>query len=153
MDNIDYFAECLSELMADNEMTVGELSEKTGIRASRIYDFLGGKHIPSLQNAIRIADLFGCPLDFLFGFVPDFRPQKYVLNGTVTQNVRAAMDAYRDTRYRLHKNTGIDESQLRRWYIGKQTPSLVSLITLARALDVSVDKLVGRGVSAGSRQV
>ncbi len=144
MDHLNCFGDCLKELLADSGMSVKELSEKTKIRLSRLYDFLNKKHIPSLGNAIKIADVFGCPLDYLFGFTADFTPQTFTVSGSVSQNVKTAMDSSEMTRYQIHKKTDIDESQLLRWYAGKQTPSLVSLITLADALDLSLDTLAGR---------
>lgn len=144
MDHLNYFGDCLKELLADSGMSIKELSEKTKIRLSRLYDFLNKEHIPSLENAIKIADVFRCPLDYLFGFVADFSPQTFTVTGSVSENVKAAMDNSKMTRYQIHKKTNIDESQLLRWYAGKQTPSLVSLITLATALDLSIDTLLGR---------
>ena len=144
MDHLNSFADCLKELLAENGLSMRELSEKSGIRLSRLYDFLSRKHVPSLQNAVKIADVFCCPLDYLFGFAADYTPQTFTANGTVSQNVKAAMDNSGMTRYQLHKKTKIDEAQLLRWYAGKQTPSLVSLVALAEALDVSLDSLAGR---------
>lgn len=144
MDHLNYFGDCLKELLADSGMSIKYLSEKTTIRLSRLYDFLNKKHIPSFENAIKIADAFGCPLDYLFGFITDFTPQNFTVTGSVSENVVFAMNNSKLTRYQIHKKTNIDESQLQRWHSGKQTPSLVSLITLADALDIPLDTLVGR---------
>lgn len=83
MDHLNYFGDCLKELLADSGMSIKELSEKTKIRLSRLYDFLNKEHIPSLENAIKIADVFRCPLDYLFGFVADFTPQTFTVTGSV----------------------------------------------------------------------
>ena len=92
MDHLNYFGDCLKELLADSGMSIKELSEKTKIRLSRLYDFLNKEHIPSLENAIKIADVFRCPLDYLFGFIADFTPQTFTVTGSVSENVKAAID-------------------------------------------------------------
>lgn len=144
INHLNFFGDCLAELLSLTGKSIKELSAATNIRLSRLYDFFNKKHIPSLENAIKIADYFECPLDFLFGFVTDYKPRTYSLRGTVCEQVKNAIDRSGMSRYQLHKKTDIDESQLLRWYSGKQTPSLVSLITLADALDVSLDTLAGR---------
>ena len=103
MDHLNYFGDCLKELLADSGMSIKELSEKTKIRLSRLYDFLNKEHIPSLENAIKIADVFRCPLDYLFGFVADFTPQTFTVTGSVSENVKAAMDNSKMTRYQSTK--------------------------------------------------
>ena len=102
------------------------------------------EHIPSLENANKIADVFRCPLYYLFGFVTDFTPQTFTVTGSVSENVKAAMDSSKMNRYQTHKKVNIGESQLLRRYAGKQTPSLVSLITLATSLDLSFDTHIGK---------
>ena len=144
MNHLDCFADNLKELLADSGMSFKALSQKTKIRLSRIYDFLKKEHLPSTENAIKIADIFHCTLDYLFGFVSDFTPQNFTLTGTISENIKIAIDNSKMTRYQIHKTTKIDEAQLQRWYSGKQTPSLISLITLAEALDTSLDLLIGR---------
>ena len=143
-NHLNFFGDSLADLLSATGTTVKELSAKTGIGLSRIYDFLSKKHIPSLENAIKIADYFECSLDFLFGFVTDYKPRTYSLRGTVCEQVKNAIDRSGMSRYQIHKRTNIDESQLLRWYSGKQTPSLVSLIALADALGISLDTLAGR---------
>lgn len=144
MDHLAHFGDCLKDLLAENNLSLKELSDKTGIRLSRIYDFTNKLHAPSLANAVKIADLFHCPLDFLFGFIDDFTPADYRICDTVSSRVRIAMDKSKISRYQLSKATKVSQPQLLRWYHGTQVPTLVSLVTLAEHLDCSLDFLAGR---------
>lgn len=143
-DNIALFGDILKDLLLENDLSIKVLSEKTGIEQSRIYDFLNKRHIPSLDNAIKIADVFNCPLDYLFGFCANFTPKKYTVNDSVNLRVKAAIDSSRLSRYKLHKLSNISQPQLHHWYQGTVTPSLASLVTLAQHLNCSLDFLAGR---------
>lgn len=48
------------------------------------------------------------------------------------------------TRYRVYILTGISQNELYGWYKGTKTPSLISLVAVAKALDCSLDYLAGR---------
>lgn len=144
MDHLNYFSDCFQELLSENNMSIKQLSESTGIKLSRLYDFVNRLHVPSLENAIKIAEAFQCPLDFLFGFCNDFKPRDYHMNDSVSVRVKQAMDDSKISRYQLHKLTQISQPQLLRWYHGMQTPTLVSLISIAEHLNSSLDYLAGR---------
>lgn len=144
MEHLSYFGDCLKDMLDEYNLTIKQLSELTGIKQSRLYDFINKLHAPSLANAVKIADVFHCPLDFMFGLRNDFEPKEYLQYGSVSNRVKAAMDESKISRYQLSKLTGISQPQLLRWYHGLQIPTLVSLITLAERLDCSLDFLAGR---------
>jgi transcriptional regulator with XRE-family HTH domain len=48
------------------------------------------------------------------------------------------------TPYRVHKETGVAQSTLSDWKTKGTTPSVESLMKIARYLDVTVDELVGQ---------
>ena len=50
------------------EMTQAELGEKIGLTRQTIAAIEQGKYSPSLETAFRIADIFGKPLDEVFGW-------------------------------------------------------------------------------------
>lgn len=144
MDRLSYFGDCLKDMLDENNLNIKQLSELTGIKQSRLYDFINKLHAPSLANAIKIADVFHCPLDFMFGFRNDYEPKEYIQHDSVSDRVKSAMDESKITRYQLSKLTGVSQPQLLRWYHGSQIPTLVSLVTLAENLDCSLDFLAGR---------
>ncbi|MGV3481634.1 MAG: helix-turn-helix transcriptional regulator [Sphingobium sp.] len=50
------------------EMTQAELGERVGVTRQTIAAIEQGKYSPSLETAFRIADIFGKPLDEVFGW-------------------------------------------------------------------------------------
>lgn len=142
MGGIEHFCERFSDLLDEGGMTLKDAAAATGIKLSRLYDFKSGKHAPSLDNAVKLKELFGCSLDYMFGFTDDYVHGKHARTGEVCDRVKTAIDQSKYSRYALSTKTGIDQSQLARWYGGKQ-PSLVSLVNLAKHLGVSLDYLAG----------
>lgn len=130
--------------MEVNGYDVKHIENATGVANSQIYNFLNHKRLPKTNTAIKIADLFKCPLDFLFGFVDDFKPKEYKCTATVNERVRKLIDKTNLSHYQISQNTGISESQLSYWYNNKRVPNLLNLIILAEKFDCSLDFLVGR---------
>ncbi len=52
------------------EMTQAELGQRVGVTRQTIAAIEAGKYSPSLECAFRIADVFGKPLDDVFGWEP-----------------------------------------------------------------------------------
>lgn len=144
MENLDCFKENLKELMEVKNYTVKDISLKTGINTSSIYAYFNGRNYPNLQNAIKIAEVFDCSLDFLFGFAEDFTPKKYKPVADLNNSVKRAITNKGLTRYRVYILTGISQNELYGWYKGTKTPSLISLVAVAKALDCSLNYLAGR---------
>ncbi len=51
-----------------NEMTQQELAERAGASRQTIIAVEAGKYSPSLELAFRIADVFGVPINEVFGY-------------------------------------------------------------------------------------
>ncbi len=144
MNRIAYFSENLKDMLIERDITVAELSQQSGVNVSRIYDYLSGK-APATHNAIKIARVLKCTLDFLFGFDAQYEKcADYTLSSNCTIRFREAVENSGKSRYRIAKDMGITQTQLSNWYLGKQTPKLISLIDLADYFNCSLDYLVGR---------
>ena len=61
------FQERLTTLCKELNITKYQLQKKTGIAESAIYSWQNGKNHPRLDNLIKIAEAFGCSLDFVLG--------------------------------------------------------------------------------------
>ncbi len=143
MDFLSEFAERLSELMAIKNIKSEELGKEIGISGSSIRFWLRGKRQASLPNFIKLADYFGCTMDFLVGrsdeemkFTPKVPPP-------LSAALRRAFELRGITRYSLDRDTKFKDSYIYSWDHGS-SPDMVSLIELADILDVSIDYLVGR---------
>lgn len=144
MNRLTDFGGCLKNLLLENGITIKELSDITGIKQSRNYDYINAKHYPSIDNTVKIAAAFKCSLDSLFGFSNDYTISDYTVSDAICVRIKKAVDESRLTRFQIHKMTGISEPQLLRWYHGIQVPTLASLVTLVEVLDCSLDYLIGR---------
>ena len=54
------------ELRADREMTQSELGDALGVSRQTINSIEGGRYLPSLPLALRIAQLFGTEVERIF---------------------------------------------------------------------------------------
>ena len=77
MFNLSLFAERLSDLMIENDLTAELLAQKLDIAKSSINKYLAGTHTPYARVLIKLADYFRCPTDFLLGDGDDFEPNDY----------------------------------------------------------------------------
>ena len=144
MNRVAFFAECLRDLMIERNLSVADLSQQSGVNVSRIYDYLSGK-APATHNAVKIAQVLNCTLDYLFGFEADCEEcRDYALSSDCTARFREAVVKCGKSRYLIAKETGLTQTQLSNWYLGKQVPKLITLIDLADYFNCSLDYLAGR---------
>ena len=144
MNRISFFAECLKDTMIERNLSVADLSQQSGVNVSRIYDYLSGK-APATHNAVKIAQVLNCTLDYLFGFESDYvECSDYTLSSDCTARFRETVAKCGKSRYLIAKETGLTQTQLSNWYLGKQVPKLITLIDLADYFNCSLDYLVGR---------
>lgn len=61
------FGKRLREFRKEKNLTQKELAEQIGIKRNSYSDWETGKNEPSLENLVKLADLFEVPLDWLFG--------------------------------------------------------------------------------------
>ena len=145
MDRFKYFSDCLNDIVIERNIAVKELSDTSGITDSRLYDFLSGNCVPSVQNAVKLANSLHCTLDYLFGFDEEYNYcQNYVLTSDCSERLRQAINASGKTRYKISKETKVSQQQLHNWYRNKQIPSLVTLVNFADYFNCSLDYLVGK---------
>ena len=137
------FSEVLEELVIKEGCSYNELARRIGINDSQIIRYKNGA-IPKIKQAIKIANYFKCSLNYLFGFVNEYKVQvtpleldeynfinKY-LNLLTTNNI---------THYYLSKQIEICETSLRIWK--KHTiPSTSAILEIANYFSVSIDFLV-----------
>ena len=145
MDNLSKLPERLLFLMQDHGNIKSEaLGKSINVSGSSIRCLLSGKTLPSLTMAVKLADFFECSLDFLAGkvdidkkIIPRPLPSFY-------DNLRKVMKERNISRYFLtHKTPDIWDSHFSKWANGS-VPDFLTVIKLAKHLDVSLDYLVGR---------
>ncbi len=140
----DIFQDTFEELLTVRKTTIKALSESTGIFMSALYRYLHGENIPSVKNAIKIADYFSCSLDYLFGLTDECKTEIYNTVSTPNERFRSFLKDNGQTRYQVYKSTGIEQKRLSDWFYGRRTPSLACLYLVAKAYACSLDYLAGR---------
>jgi len=144
MQELPKFCERLSELMfyADN-ITADKLGKVLNLGGSTIRQWRAGKRSPTFFNALRLAEYFGCSLDYLAGRIDDdikFTPQPIL---PFHERLLYILNERGLTWYKVVKDTKISISNIHDWRSGS-SPLLPRLIELADYLDVTLDYLVGR---------
>lgn len=54
-------------LREQNDMTMEELAERVGVKHPAVFKWEHDRNNPSLENARKLADVFGVSLDYLMG--------------------------------------------------------------------------------------
>jgi len=137
------FAERLSELMAEKETKSHELAAVLGVNTSSVNDWKRGKFQVFLSNALKIADFFGCSLEFLMGrseTVIDYTPQPCP---PFYPRFLAVVEERGFTTYLMRKESPIKGAYFNKWKQGAD-PLVPTLAFAADYLGVTLDYLVGR---------
>lgn len=142
--NLSLFAERLSDLIFDSGKNSREIAKEIGIGKSTIYEYLSANKMPTLQNLIKLADYFGCSIDFLFGQDDYESKGKFITPAPFPARFKEMLDYFNISRYKLEKLTGISESVLYYWAKGDKTPSIESIVHVCEVLDCSIDFFIGR---------
>lgn len=144
MDNLSKFSERLKDLMFEaNDIKSEQLGKAIGISGQTIRAWCDGSQSIFLSKAVRLADYFHCSLEYLVG------RSDTLLDFTIKpcppfyDQFRAVMKERGATRYRMAKESKIKDSYFTTWKEGSD-PHILSVITVADYLDVTIDYLVGR---------
>ena len=134
----------LTDLLIENNLTLTDLSEKINMEYKMLSTYLNGTYMPSLKNALILANYFKCSLDYLVGLAdnaencdftePDNKFYERYRNHLIEQNI---------SHYKLTKDLGLNINISRRWKIGT-IPTFRVLAQIANYLEISVDELIGR---------
>lgn len=140
--DLSNFPERLAELMEDKTST--QLSEELKCSDSTISHYLTGRYLPTLEMVIKLADYFKCTTDYLLGIKENNEAAEFNVCPPFGEHFLKICKEFKTSRYELQKQTHIAESAMRYWVKGKTTPSIVSVATIAKQLNCSVDYLIGR---------
>lgn len=138
------FGERLSELIFDAGLTPAQLNRELNCGSATIHHYISGRHVPSVEMAVRLADYFGCSVDYLLGITEENTTRTFQSCPPFGERLVFLCKYYQVSRYHLQKVTNISESVMRYWINGKTTPSLVNVLKLADAFHCSVDFVLGR---------
>ncbi len=142
--NLSIFAESLSELLLEYNLTPTAFAEKVGCGKATISRYLNEKKIPSVDMLCRMADFFGCSIDYLLGRETERYPNTFYPCPTFQERLPALCQQLKITKYRLQKETGVAESAIYSWQNGESSPNIINILKIAEAFECSVDFVIGR---------
>lgn len=139
------FSKRLKDLMNERNVDVINLRSKMNLNASSmIYRWLNSTHIPTLETANKLANIFNCSLDYLFGLSDDDKYIKEKELKLFSVQFRKVIDEMKIVQQKLIKECKISPNSINRWLHNKSQPDMASILKLANYLNVSIDYLVGR---------
>ncbi len=139
------FKDILLDLIDENGTSISELSKLLDIDDSNLYDYKNHGAIPNVDFANRLANYFGCSLDYLFGLDENFKevkPAKVEPTLFFPRYLRL-LEENKISHYKFCKNASVNTSSLWLWKKGS-LPKMETLIKIATYFGVSIDYLVGR---------
>ena len=142
--NLSNFAERLTELLFERELTVPEFAKELGCVRSTINFYLKAQKMPSLHMLVRMSDYFQCTTDFLLGLTDENSVKRFTPLPPFSTRFPMLCKQFGYTKYRLQKLTGIPESSLYNWQRGDNIPAIDRLVQIAEIFGCSVDYLIGR---------
>ena len=78
MGIVSNFSETLSELLSMYNLSGKELGKQIQVDRSTITKYISKRSYPRLNYAIKIADYFGCSMDYLSGLTNDYKKKTYL---------------------------------------------------------------------------
>lgn len=144
MDYLSNFSETLSELILMNNLNAKQLGKLIGVDRSTITKYLVKRSYPKLPYAVKIANHFGCPLDYLFGLTNDYIKKTYLPCPPFFQVFQELLKARNCTQYRVYTDLGFYEQSASNWYHGVSIPAMDSIIRISEYFGCTLDELVGR---------
>ncbi len=137
------FIERLNKLLEEENLSDRKLANVLGISSSPICNWKKGKQIPTLENAVKIADYFNCSLDYLFGLV-EIDEKDSFLKGNFNLRLKKILKDKKLTQKQLNEATGFNNVNTNGWLNKNVQPDMPTVIRLAEYLNVSLDYLAGR---------
>lgn len=133
------------DIMIERNTNIQEISKRTGIDDSVLYDYLYGA-LPDVKYAVKLANDLDCSLNYLMGIDEDPHTTKFKNTYDITlfsNRYDKLLKENNITHFKLSKESGLNYSSHYAWRHGS-IPNMSSLIIIATYFDVSIDYLVGR---------
>lgn len=142
--NLLLFPERLQDLMLGHNLNATELAKIIGCRRSSINNYVNGKKVPSVEISIRLANYFHCTMENLLGIDLENHINEFISCPPFKDRLPFLCEHFGISRYELCKRMEISQSDAYYWAKGTTSPSLESVIKIAKCLDCSIDFVIGR---------
>ena len=144
MLNLSIFAERLSWLMFEKQLSSVELTSILGCGHTTINRYLKGNRLPKTDLVVRLADYFCCTTDYLLGVDEESYPNTFHSCPPFHEHFKSVLDNHKMSAQKLHELTQIPLSAIYYWLSGDYLPTIDKIVSIAEKLNCSVDYLLGR---------
>lgn len=148
----------IAELRKSLGLSQEELAAKLNISQKSISKYERGDRRPSYEVLVAMSSLFGVSTDYLLGKTDDTPRNKQSnsngffffffddndLQEVFVSTLKDVLEAQNMTISELCEKTEIDIDTCNQYLAGEHEPSLEHLVRLSKALDVSIDYLLGQ---------
>lgn len=149
----------LKQLRKEAGLTQDELGRKLGVIKQTISSWENNISAPSTETLTTISKLFGVSVDYLLGLSDDkpndnqSRDKDFFfffffddkdLQEVFVSALKTALETQNMTVSELCEKTEIDVDTCNQYLTGERAPTLEHLVELSKALDVSIDYLLGQ---------
>lgn len=133
--------ERILQQLRQQELTQADLCRITGLSTTAVSQYCTGKRIPDTASLYTLARALGTTMEWLLaGVEEEPMPERRI---TIGQRIRSRRQSLGLTMKDIADREGINTGGLSEMENDKYLPSAPTLISLSRALDVSVDWLLG----------
>lgn len=138
------FVERLDWLISEQGLNHKTFAEKVGISESCISQYMCDKHVPTVENLVKLADYFHCSTDYLLGREEENNCHIFKECPPFCERIVFLKNKFGGKVDVFVKNAKIVRSSYFNWASDKFTPSLDNIICLANNLYCRVDYVLGR---------
>lgn len=143
---LEAFNEVIQEYRECNDLTVTQFAKQVHILRDCLCKWQNQKFSPSLASLVKLADFFGCSLDYMVGRSDFTEYVPAVKQETFPERIELLLKKHSLTVYKFSKSCCINFNSYYGW-MQNAIPKVFTLITIAEYFNVSLDYLVGRSDS------
>lgn len=144
MLDLSKFAERLSWLMFEKNLTSVEFTSILRCGHTTINRYLKGNRLPKTDLVIKIADYFNCTTDFLLGLEEETYACTFRPCPPFNEHFAKVLKKYEKKPDELHEETNIPTSSIYYWLSGDYLPTIDKVVLISETLNCSIDYLLGR---------
>ncbi len=139
------FSNRLEFLIQDRAINKLKLSQKIELSSSSpVSAWISGKKTPNLDSAIKLANYFNCSLDYLFGLKELDENKNFKQVSSFSIRLQEILKQKKLSQNKIIKETNFYSKSFNAWLHKNACPNMITVIELAKYLNVSLDYLAGR---------
>ncbi len=129
--------------MFDKGWDMKTLAKKIGVSRPSVNRFLLAKQFPSVETAIKLAEVFQCSVEYLLGRTDNGNERKLKERPPFTKQLKFLLEHFKKTKYALYTYGKVRQFAVQQWAKGIYEPNLDSVIKMADYFECTVDFVLG----------